>query len=297
MIHPLLTLSGRAFGKLSRVFHESARRWEPAGSQQRAVVGSTRYDMMTAPDESYYAEQYWHAIVPHLAGVTPNANVLDLGCSQGRMSLRLAAQFPGGQVLGCDLSADAVAAAQAYAAGKSIRNVTYRVQPISECLDAAREGSVDVALMTEVTFFHPQWRDEMPRIARCLKAGGIAAISFRPKYFYGMLAVRARNWHDVETIVAARQGSILGNTTTFTWQTSAEVHALFAGDPALELIALRGIGVCSGIPGDPHDTLCRPSQLTDSEREQLMKLEQDLGPGAPDGGRYMLAIARKRATS
>lgn len=288
-------LSGRVFSKLSRSSYAAARLAEPSDLQELQVAASTeRYDMVSAPDEPYYAEQYWRAITPHLASFPTGATVIDLGCSQGRISLRMAARFPDGQIVGCDLSTGAVAAAKANAERRSIHNAEFRVQPISECLQGLRDQSVDVVVMTEVAFFYPQWRDAIPQIVRCLRGGGVTAISFRPQYFYGMLAARGRHWQDVDAIHGARAGRILGNNSTFTWQTSGEIRELFTDEPTLELLELRGIGVCSGIPGDPHDTICRPSQLTETEREQLMVLEQELGRNIPDGGRYMLAIARKR---
>jgi hypothetical protein len=55
---------------------------------------------------------------------------------------------------------------------------------------------------------------------------------------------------------------------------------------------LRGIGVCSGISADPHDSICQPSELNDDERVKSMGLEIELGKSVLDGGRYMLAIVR-----
>jgi hypothetical protein len=61
------------------------------------------------------------------------------------------------------------------------------------------------------------------------------------------------------------------------------------------LVTLQGIGVASGIPGDSHDSIARPSMLDDSQRASLMKVELALGESVPDAGRYMLAIGRKTA--
>jgi len=69
---------------------------------------------------------------------------------------------------------------------------------------------------------------------------------------------------------------------------------LFVNKYRLELLELRGLGVCSGIPGDPHDSICQPSQLTIEERDKLMELELELGKTVPDAGRYILAVLRKR---
>ena len=60
-----------------------------------------------------------------------------------------------------------------------------------------------------------------------------------------------------------------------------------------EIIDLTGIGCCSGIGGDPHASVIRPSQLDQGNRQKLMELEVGLGRNVPDAGRYMLAAAVK----
>lgn len=270
-----------------------ARRFEPSDIQQRGVIGSTSYNMFTAPDESYYAEQYWNAMLPYFSMLPKNASALDLGCSQGRLTTMLARFFSDGQVTGCDLSAEAIHQAREYAAVDSIVNINFCAQSIDQCLGDYEDESVDVVVMTEVTIFYPEWERDLPRIVRILKTGGILICSFRSQYFDALCLVRSRMWESVEPVLRNRQGPIFGSPIVFTWQTSAEITEILAGRHGLELLDLRGIGVCSGIPGDPHDVICQPSQLSNAEREQLMKLEVQLGKTVPDGGRYILAIARK----
>ena len=62
----LFGFAGRFFGKLSRISRGLASRWEPADNQEQIVIGSTRYDMVAAPDEPYYAKQYWSVMRPYL---------------------------------------------------------------------------------------------------------------------------------------------------------------------------------------------------------------------------------------
>jgi len=201
--------------------------------------------------------------------------------------------FSQGRVVGCDLSAEAIAQAKDYAARDSITNIDFRIQPIAECLRGFSEKSVDAVLLTEVTFFSPQWKQDLPGIIHTLKPGGIFVISFRSQYFDALCLVRGLFWEEVDTVLQDRQGAIFGSSTVFTWQTSEEINSLLVDGCGLELLELRGIGVCSGIPGDPHDYICQPGELSDDERMQLMKLELELGKNVPDSGRYILAVARK----
>lgn len=289
----LFDYSARALAKLSRLSRSLAHKWTPADTQQRNVIGSTRYDMVAARNEPYYAEQYWRVMLPHLDKLPRNAKALDLGCSQGRLTIRLGKLFTQGSVVGCDFSAEAIALARNYAAHDSTGNIDFRVQPIADCIGDLSKNSVDVILLTEVTFFYPKWKQDLPGIIRALKPGGILIISFRSQYFDALCLVRGRLWEGIDPVLQDREGAILGSSTIFTWQTSEEIRSLLVGGYGFELLDLRGIGVCSGIPGDPHDHICQPSQISPGERAQLMELELELGKSVSDGGRYILAIVRK----
>ncbi len=279
--------------------------WQQTLAEQRpdhsthnqAVVESTiRYDMAAAPDEAYYQSQYWYwidrAVDSH--DIKCGATCLDLGCGQGRMTIPLAKKVKDGRVLGVDLSETAIEAAKRYAAQQGITNIEYRVGSILDTLKGCDCDSIDVALMTEVTFFNPGWRVEVEEIKRVLKPGGLACISFRPQYFYALWIVNHRLWDRVDMVLARRLGQLGGGPPVFTWQKSAEIHEMVTKDLDMELVRLVGIGCCSGIERDPHARLARPSQLDHDEIEQLLRLELALGPELPDTGRYMLAIARKK---
>lgn len=66
------------------------------------------------------------------------------------------------------------------------------------------------------------------------------------------------------------------------------------GDLGLHLLNLRGIGVCSGIEGDPLAVIARPSQLSASEQERLMEIECAVAEDYAACGRYILATAERR---
>lgn len=289
-------VAARILARLSRIVLKMASCWAPVDIQQRDIVRSTRYDMVAASDEPYYAKQYWNVILPCLYKVPPDAQILDLGCSQGRFAIKLAKHFVDGHVIGCDLSAKAISQARNYATRDSVENIHFQVKSITDCLEDFNEYFADLIFFTEVTVFYPQWEEELPRIIRRLKPGGILVISFRSQYFNALALVRGRLWGGMKPVLQDRQGAIFGSSTIFTWQTSAEISSLLVERHGLELLDLRGIGVCSGIPGDPHDDICQPSQLSEAERMQLMKLELELGKTVPDGGRYILAVARKPET-
>jgi SAM-dependent methyltransferase len=251
--------------------------------------------MYRDPDENYYRDQYWHWIARALAPIQekPGALGLDLGCGQGRLTSLLARALRDGKVIGTDTSEPAVIAARKYAAESGLANIEYRVCPIRQALRDCATGSVDVVMMTEVTFFYPHWRADLDDIRRVLKAGGVACISMRPQYFDALCVTRERLLERVSMLLDYRQGNLYGGNVEFTWQTSSEAVRLLREDLGLEMVSLAGIGCCSGTGGDPHASIARPSLLGEAEKRDLMRLELAMGMELPDAGRYMLAIGRK----
>jgi 2-polyprenyl-3-methyl-5-hydroxy-6-metoxy-1,4-benzoquinol methylase len=289
-----LRFGSRVFGQISRTLNSLSSSFAPEDIQETLVRGSTRYDMVNAPDEPYYAEQYWRVISPFLMGMPEEAKCLDLGCSQGRFSLRLAKRFLKGNVLACDISETAVAAARQNADEARLRNVEFQLESIGQTLQSCGTESQDIVMMTEVTFFYPDWRLQMAEIMRVLRPGALLLMSFRSQYFDALCLVRGRFWHNTGMLLVERRGHIFDAQMEFSWQTSGEIRSLWTCDYELDLLELCGIGVCSGIPGDPHDHIVRPSQLDSLDQDHLMRLEMELGRSVPDAGRYILAVARKK---
>jgi len=278
--------------KLSQATRHLAGKWEPENIQEIGVARSTRHDMAAEADEAFYADQYWAVLLPYLESLPRDARLLDLGCGQGRLTLRLAGRFPGGRIVGCDLSSQVVENARRYAADRGIANAEFHNQTISRFLERFEGREFDAVFMTEVSFYYPGWEETLPRMADILKPGGLLVLSCRSQYFDALCVVRDRIWESVDLLLRGRTGRIFRSPVGFTWQTGAEIGALLERH-GLAVAELRGIGACSGIEGDPNALICRPSLLGEEEREKLMKLELEVGKSVPDGGRYVLAIARK----
>ena len=85
----LFRFLARGTRKVSNIFWVVAQKTIAEDYQQRAVIGSTRYNMVSSPDEPYYAEQYWNIILPYLINIPNNAKIVDLGCSQGRLTKKM----------------------------------------------------------------------------------------------------------------------------------------------------------------------------------------------------------------
>jgi len=292
MVFTVLRLISRVLQRVARQLDTWAFARAPQTLQQEVVIGSTRYNMMTAPDEPYYAEWYWDALAPIVAALPPGAAVSDLGCGQGRLSLRVAAARSDVQVVGCDLSAPAIESARSVARERSITNATFVTRPLAEHLALTPEASQHLVLMTEVTFFYPDWKSDVPGILRSLAPGGVFALAIRPTHFYALMAVQQRNWDALEQVLTQREGRLFSDTI-LSWDASAEVAAWLAGIGDVLVERRVAIGAASGIAGDPLAGVCRPSSLTPDEQDRLARAEERLGEWWPDAGRYALLIARK----
>lgn len=291
----LLRFGNRSLGYVARTLDSVARRLGDTSETRRegAVIDSTRlHDMAMAPDEQYYQNLYWRWIQPYLDTLPKDAKCLDLGCGQGRFSLPLAAQFEAGEVLAVDLSLPAIEQGRQYAAKKGIRNASFVCAPLDQFVPQLSSDAYDLVMLTEVSFFWPEWQSHFARLVGSLRPGGLLVGAFRPQYFNALCLVQQRRWNEIDTLLSEREGYLFGPDVKFSWQTSAEVAEIFRRQPGMSLELLAGVGVCSGIEGDPHSMVARPSLISPQDRRCLQSLEFELGVAVPDAGRYILAIGR-----
>lgn len=297
LIELLLRASRSSTRMLARLQERAGPPRDLSSRRDDVIIESTRaHDMAADPDESFYRAQYWHWISAALdqVGIAADARALDLGCGQGRLALPLARRLSSGQVIGVDMSAHAIEQARSYARQVGVNNVEYRTASIADTVRQHGGNSFDVVLLTEVTFYYHGWRDDMNGIERILKPGGILAVAFRPQYYDALSIVSGRMLEQVPMLLGRRSGRLFGGSVDFTWQTSEEAKRLFVEELRMEVLSIKGVGCCSGIKGDPHETVARPSRLTPDERHRLFELELALAGQVPDAGRYFLSIARKR---
>lgn len=289
-----ILLLARLFGRISRLLFDYGFSGDSPEAVRASVVNSTKYSMMTALDEPYYASQYWGIIRPFLDEFGADATILDLGCSQGRFTVRIAEFFESGHIVACDISDTALIEARQHASDAGVNDrIEFRHEAIDDCISRYSQNTVEIIFMTEVTFFYPNWRHDLVKLVSILKPGGLIIMSFRSRYFNALMLTRARSFDKFDLLTSYSDGRIFDSSTVFSWQSSSEVRGILVEEHGLDLLHLSGIGVCSGIPGDPHDVICRPSQLDNRQQQELTQMETLLGLSVPDAGRYMLAIARK----
>jgi SAM-dependent methyltransferase len=281
----------------ARLLRRAARVLERASQAQSIAInqGMSHHDMEADPDERYYARQYWHWLQPEVVlldgGGQPR--VLDVGCGQGRLALLIAQALPRGRVIGVDLVEAAIDSARRKAADAGLSNIEFHDGDAVEFLHQQPPGSFDMALMTEVSFVMPRFREAIAEVHRVLKSDGVFAIAFRSQYYYLLHSVRDRDWRSAHLVVQSREGEWGGGSSWYSWQTPEDVRAIMRGAGFSLTLPLRGIGICSGIANDPLATIAHPAALRDADQRQLMDIELALSEEYAGCGRYILAVARK----
>ncbi len=295
-------LARRIAEGMARRLNTLERRVAPEIARSRhndAVVSTMNaYDMLAQPDESFYAQQYLHFIIPELERRFPNRDttLLDLGCGQGRLTLPLArwCEENGGTVTGIDLTPSAVAKAQQYAGEQRLRNVVFVNQDAIEFVRAATDRSADAVVFTEVTFFMPSYREVLKELGRVLKPGGVAFIAFRSQYYNLLQLALMRNWEKAKHCLTQREGNIFGGPVGFAWQTVEDIHGVLE-QVGLRVLRLFGIGVLSGVKGDARGAIIHPAALLPEEQKALMEIECAAAEQYAACGRYILTVAERPA--
>ncbi len=280
----------------ARILRRMARVLESTSDAQTIAIerGMSTCDMERSPDERYYTRQYLRWLTPEIERRWPrgDAIALDIGCGKGRLSLPLARILSQGRVFGIDLAQSAVDAARAKAADYGFMNAEFHAGDARSLVSQQRPNAFDVVLMTEVSFFMPRFRDVIAAVHSTLRPGGLFFASFRSQFYNLLHSVRGRDWASARMIDTAREGQWGGGSVWFSWQTPEEVRAILL-EHHFEVSAVRGIGVCSGIEGDPFAAIAQPSTMSEADQQHLLEIETSLSEQYACCGRYILAIATK----
>src|ERR687887_2087814 len=118
------------------------------------------YDCSSAPQQAWGAE-----VLSRLAGVAPDATVLDVGCGTGRVTEALLELVPAGRVLAFDASAEMVALARDRLGGRA---EVWR----QDVLDLELEDRVDLIVSTAALHWVRDHDRMWARLRRALHPGG-----------------------------------------------------------------------------------------------------------------------------
>jgi 2-polyprenyl-3-methyl-5-hydroxy-6-metoxy-1,4-benzoquinol methylase len=294
LIRLLIKISRRWIRILLNVNESIEMDFNSAHHNQSVIHSTSLHNMNDNADEVYYAQQYWQNIERNLnkLSVSKSGNFLDLGCGQGRLTFPLAEWALDASITGVDLSSVAIQSAMNHST-KLKNHINFLCKDISDYLANIESNSIDAVFFLEVSFFLPNYDVVLSEIKRVLKTDGVLFASFRTRYFNALYCAQDSLWNSTEMVIKQNSGRFLASETLFNWSSSKEIKALLCDKLGMTLHDFRGIGCCSGIAGDPHSKIARPSMLSKYEKNQLMKLEDAIGLEVPDAGRYIFSVTQK----
>lgn len=266
------------------------RLFNPKHAHDLMVKEATKtHNMRADRDEEFFGRVYLEFIRRGLSGFAQSSlKILDAGSGEGRICLPLAKsghKLDAVDFTGCTLSAIR------HSGAPEAANISCFDREISAFLKDAKDRSYDCVICTEVTYMLKNYDEVISGLARVLKPGGLLVLSVRPKLFY--LLDRIRNNDFENALHVCRNNDGHAKKWFFNWYCADELKRELAA-LGISDIQCFGIGVCSGIEGDPQAEICRPSKLGDAQKARLLEVEMQLAPLYPDHGRYILAIGKKR---
>jgi ubiquinone/menaquinone biosynthesis C-methylase UbiE len=278
---------------LSKAFGASNRLlglFSPHRARRRSIVRVARqYDMAKEENEKFFLRLYLHHINERLERTFAERKVriLDAGCGQGRLAIPLAKQ--GHEVAGIDLSGPALNSARRYAAEEGVE-VSFMAGSIEEVSARFRPESFDVVISTEVLYMVKDYERALEGLTRALKPGGLLILSLRPRMFYVLLFTLNNRMEEARRL--ALNDELYVNNGTLNCQSGAEMSALLERN-GIRSIEKKGIGVLSGIPGDPQSCFVIPADLDRSDWDGLFQMEIKLGENLFENARYVLVSGIK----
>jgi len=292
----MMTLARRTAWFTARALRRVARGLDRAADTQTLTIqrGMAAHDMVGDPDEHFYGEIYWQWLRQELSRIAPNGRALEIGCGQGRFTVPLARALHAGRVVAVDITPAAIDAMKAKAAAENLTNIDCHTGDAETFLAEFESESFDLVLMIEVSFFMPRFREVIGAASRLLRRGGLLFASFRSQHYNLLRSVHEKDWRSARLVVEAREGEWGGTSMWFTWQTPEDIRQLLTGAGLVLGGPLRGIGICSGIEGDPLAGVARPSTLSDDDRRQLMEVEISVAEKYAACARYIVAVAVKQ---
>jgi SAM-dependent methyltransferase len=282
-------MTGRDFRDIMETGYGTFLRYlSPEYYRQYAIRRTaSRYDMCREPSEDYYADIYLHFIREDLRERFGGRSleILDVGCGQGRLSIPLAKD--GHTLTGIDISGDGIRLARTYASMEQVR-VEWVEGDLSSMKPVLPDALFDCIVCTEVLYMVEDPDAFLRELLGWLREGGILLLSLRTRFYYILTGIQRRDWGMASLVARGFSGTLDG--LPFHWHTRASVKDMFS-HLGLRPIHCKGIGIFSGIPGDPLGSICIPSTLDPKEREALIDVELQLAEDYAENGRYLYVSA------
>lgn len=270
------------------VFHlikNLLKKYTPERIKQKSIARVMEsYDMVADQNEKFFLLIYNHFIEKRIEQVFRDnkINILDAGCGQGRIAIPLAKQ--GHSVTGIELSPKVADLARKYALRENI-SLDLITGDLKEQIKKIESAKFDCLVCTEVLYMIQDYEMILKEMVRVLKPGGLLFLSLRPRLFYIRNLTMNKDFEQAARLAVNNECFLNGGWLNCL--SKSEMIKLFI-ENKLSGIEVRGIGVLSGISGDPQAQVVIPGNLDEKQQNLLFQMELKLSSDFPENGRYVL---------
>lgn len=248
------------------------------------------HDMFRLPDEQFFGGIYLKKIMDKLSYhfKQTDIKIVDLGCGQGRLLVPLA--LAGYDITGVDFTKESIQSAENNLKLKNL-NAKLICEDIGKFLASTDSYAYNVVLCLEVLYLMKDAESILKDTIRILKKGGLLIVSLRTKYHTVLHMLNSKYYQRALKLAKAPEDSFLTKDDFNAFTKEGAIAML--SRLGIKNIECFGIGVVSGIDGDPQGRFVLPSSLNTKEKEGLFKLENELSCDFADCGRYILVSGEK----
>ena len=217
-------------------------------------------------------------------GGRPRPTLLEAGCQAGRLVIPFAKL--GFRVTGIDTSRYALRRAQEHAKAAGVE-ATFVRGDLMEVLRRDPKRLFDIVVSAEVLYLSPRYREMLQALAGAVRPGGLLCVSHRPKLYYLLEAFRQYDLATADAVLHRNEGPFR-DSAYYNWQTEEELRALYQS-VGMQWRAMHPIDRFAWMSGKS------PSQLTEAQREQWLKLELGWAGDTGACARYVLVVTSRPA--
>lgn len=263
----------------------------PERARLRNIIRTTKlYDMAEEENERFFLKIYMHYIgkmIEHNFG-SKKLDILDAGCGQGRIAIPLAKI--GHRVTGIDVSQRAIDKARLNAESDKL-HINFIPGSIEGGISCFPLESFDCVISTEVLYMVSNYEKVIESLVRLVKYSGLVILSLRPRLYYVLVSLLGNQIEKAAKLVM-QEGNYT-NEGFSNCQGRDEMMRLMESN-GLKDIETRGIGILSGVEGDPQSKFVIPSRVDQRDLDLLLSMEIRLGEQFSDNARYVLVSGVKR---
>jgi len=251
---------------------------------------ASRYDMIREVDEEFFSKIYLYHIKKRIKEVFGNTtiHIFDAGCGQGRLSIPLA--MDGHNVTGMDFTYEAIKQAKKYAEEKDVR-IEFIFGDLEKDLAKLSINKFQCVISTEVLYMIKDYEEVISKLTLLLESGGLMFISLRPRLYYIIHRLINGYIDDAYELLIGKKTYI--NDGFLNCLSMDEIEKIMQSSGFTQL-EYKGIGILTGIKGDPQAQFAIPSNFDKKQQDLLLEMELYLGDHYIENGRYIFVSGIKK---